>query len=364
MSLESTISEVKKRLARGFPNEQAVSQGVVLPILQELGWDTGETTTVWPEYSTGEGRADFALCCPASQPAIFIEVKQPGKAEVAERQIFSYAVHSGAALIVLTDGRTWSFYAPVVPGNYEDRRVYKLDLFERQPAEAAEVLTRYLSRLRVENGDAFATAQDECRNRYRQTQARAEIPRVWCELVQKGDEDLVNLLAIAVESKVGVRPDTDDIAEYLAGLANLTPEVQRFKPQREPSISVSSATESQNRQSDDSSRSGTLTMFGNSYQYQTAKEAMVIILRELADRDPSFLERCAQHPDAHGRTRQYIARSPDALYPDPRLRAFNNPLPGGWFVATNLNNVEKRSIIRLATEVAGVSLGTDVVVEL
>jgi hypothetical protein len=28
---------------------------------------------------------------------------------------------------------------------------------------------------------------------------------------------------------------------------------------------------------------------------------MVIVLRELAKTDPSFLERCSQHPDAQGR---------------------------------------------------------------
>ena len=38
-------------------------------------------------------------------------------------------------------------------------------------------------------------------------------------------------------------------------------------------------------------------------------------------------------------------------------------LPGGWWVATNLNNVLKKAIIKLATEVAGLTFGKDVVVE-
>ena len=36
--------------------------------------------------------------------------------------------------VVLTDGETWSFYLPAEQGSYEDRRVYKLDLFERPPS--------------------------------------------------------------------------------------------------------------------------------------------------------------------------------------------------------------------------------------
>jgi hypothetical protein len=38
-------------------------------------------------------------------------------------------------------------------------------------------------------------------------------------------------------------------------------------------------------------------------------------------------------------------------------------LPGGWLVATNLNNVLKKTIIRLAAEVAGLTFGKDVIVE-
>ena len=37
-------------------------------------------------------------------------------------------------------------------------------------------------------------------------------------------------------------------------------------------------------------------------------------------------------------------------------------LPGGWLVATNLNNMLKKNIIRLAAEVAGLSFGKDIIV--
>ena len=74
MSLESILTDIIARLRQGrFPNEQAISQGIVLRVLQELGWDIYDTTLVWPEFQTGEGRADFALCHPPSKPADFIE---------------------------------------------------------------------------------------------------------------------------------------------------------------------------------------------------------------------------------------------------------------------------------------------------
>ncbi len=332
MALETTLADVTERLRQGrFPNEQAISQGIVLRLLQELGWDTWDTSIVWPEYQTGEGRVDFALCHPASKPAIFIEVKQPGKAEDAVRQALEYAFHSGVPFVVLTDGKTWSFYLPAEQGSYEDRRVYKLDLFERPLSEATETLGRYLARARIESGEVLETARKEYRSRHRLSQARATIPEAWRELVEKGNEDLVELLAGAVELE----------------RANLGAQgYARFATAEE------------------TTRSGKLLLRGKAYSYTSAKDAMVIVLRELARDDPSCLERCSRHPDAQGRKRRYIARTPEELYPDREdLRDMRESLPGGWLVATNLNNVLKKAIIKLATEVAGLTFGKDVVVE-
>jgi hypothetical protein len=365
MSLETTLSDITARLRQGkFPNEQAISQGVVLRVFQELGWDTWDTTVVWPEYQTGEGRADFALCHPSSKPAVFTEVKQPGKAEDAVRQALEYAFHAGVPFVVLTDGRTWSFYLPAEQGSYEDRRVYKLDLYERPAAEAGEILRRYLERSSVESGEALEAARKEYRSRNRRSQARAAIPEAWRELVEKGDELLVDLLTSAVESKAGVRPDGDDVAEFLAALGKPV-----FVETNRPNATQPSGEVSPRpfvpRPATESSRSGKLVLRGKAHAYHNAKDAMVIVLRELAKGDDSFLERCSQHPDAQGRKRRYIARTPEELYPDREdLRDMRETLPGGWLVATNLNNVLKKTIIRLATEVAGLSFGKDVIVDL
>jgi hypothetical protein len=364
MSLETTLTDITARLRQGkFPNEQAISQGIVLRVFSELGWDTWDTTVVWPEYQTGEGRADFALCHPPSKPAVFTEVKQPGKAEEAVRQSLEYAFHKGVPFVVLTDGRTWSFYLPAEQGSYEDRRVYKLDLYERPPAEAGEILCRYLERARVESGEALEAARKEYRSRNRRSQAKAAIPEAWRELVEKGDELLVEMLAGAVESKAGVRPDNDDVAEFLAGLGRpvIVEAVQRNA--RQPTRSFPTPATTPNS-SGESLRRGKLVLLGKAHSYHNAKDAMVIVLSELAKSDSSFLERCSQHPDAQGRKRRYIARSPEELYPDrDDLRDMRASLPGGWLVATNLNNVLKKTIIRLAAEVAGLSFGKDVIVE-
>ena len=39
-------------------------------------------------------------------------------------------------MAILTDGQEWSFYLPGEQGRYDERRVYKPDLLEREISEA------------------------------------------------------------------------------------------------------------------------------------------------------------------------------------------------------------------------------------
>ena len=343
MSLDTTLADITARLRdNAFPNEQAISQGIVLRVLRELGWDTYTTNVVWPEYQTGSGRVDFALCHPPSKPAIFIEVKHVGKAEGAVKQSLEYAFHRGVPFVVLTDGRTWSFYLPAEQGDYEERRVYKLDLYERSPSEAAGALRRYLVQANVASGQSLEAARTEYRNLNRRSQAKATIPEVWQELVQKRNADVIAILVDAVESKVGFPPDAGDVAEFLGA-----------EPAPQPPTPLSDPPPAPPPQ---------LIIRGERYDCSSAKEAMVIVLHKLASSDSSLLERCAKHSNTRGRKRRYIARTLEELYPDREdLRRHHEKLPGGWLVSTNLNNNIKRKLIHLAAEKAGMSPRKDIV---
>lgn len=374
MSLNTTLADITTRLRKNrFPNEQAISQGIVLRVLRELGWDTYDANIVWPEYQTaGGGRADFALCHPLSKPSIFIEVKHLGKAEGAVEQALLYAFKSGVPFVVLTDGRTWSFYLPAEPGDYDERRVYKLDLYERSPDEAAEKFRQYLGNESVATGEALRAARTEYHNLNRRSQAKAAIPEAWRELVQKRDSSLIETLAGAVESKVGFPPDASDVFEFFgsAAVPKLAPESIPAPPIPSPRLRPAQAQDAELTPEQRAERrsaaakkavasrrataSQQLVIRGKEYQCPTAKDAMVTVLRTLADSDPSFLERFAQHPAAAGRKRRYIGRTLDELYPSGgSFRVQHERLPGGWLVATHIGNPLKRRIIDLAAETAG-----------
>ena len=91
---------------------------------------------------------------------------------------------------------------------------------------------------------------------------------------------------------------------------------------------------------------------------------MVVILRELAKADSTFLQRCSRHPAFRGRKRRYVAQRAADLYPDrPDFAKKHDVLPGGWVVGTHLSNQLKIKIIRGAAEVAGITFGRDVIVD-
>ena len=213
------IELIRSRLSNSaYVNEAAISHGIVTPILSELGWDIADPDQLVPEYPVESGRVDFALLGLGRRPAVFIEVKAVGRALDGDRQLFSYAFKHGVPLCVLTDGREWSVYVPAGQGSYDDRRVYRLQLDDRDPSECERILNRYLSRDRVRNGSAFEDAQRDHRDAAGQREASAIMPRAWAELVAAPEELLIDLVSERTEALCGYRPAVDEAARFLQHL--------------------------------------------------------------------------------------------------------------------------------------------------
>lgn len=95
MNLEKHIEEIRAGIKAGhFSNEASVSAGIVLRLLHALSWPAYDMQVICPEYSLDGRRVDFALCHPPGKPIAFVEVKQIGQSEGAERQLFEYAFHA------------------------------------------------------------------------------------------------------------------------------------------------------------------------------------------------------------------------------------------------------------------------------
>ena len=219
MTLEEHITDIQNKLKNNeYPNEQSISQGIVLRLLSVIQWQVYDTQSVIPEYSIQGRRVDFALCVQKNKPVIFIEVKQPGNTLGADKQLFEYAFHKGVPFAIVTDGKEWHFYLPAEIGNYDERRVYKLDLIERDTQESAYRLERYLFFDEVANGNALENAREDYKNVSKERQAKANIPIAWEKLIEEKDEMLTEVVSEKVESICGFKPTQKQIIAYLNSL--------------------------------------------------------------------------------------------------------------------------------------------------
>jgi len=219
MSIENHIADIQENLKNSkYPNEQSISQGIVLRLLSALGWPVYDTQIVIPEYSIQGRRVDFALCNHKNKPVIFIEVKQPGNMLGADKQLFEYAFHAGVPLAIVTDGKEWHFYLPAEVGSYDDRRVYKLDLIERDVQESAYRLERYIGYKNVVDGKALENAREDYKNVKKTREAKANIPIAWDKLLDDKDDILVDVISEKVESLCGFKPTQNQVLEYLSSL--------------------------------------------------------------------------------------------------------------------------------------------------
>ncbi len=223
MTLKAHIDDIREKLEKGrYPNEAAVSQGIVIRLLEVLAWPKYDTQVVIPEYGVEATRVDFALCHPPSKPIVFIEVKQVGKIEGAERQLFEYAFHEGVPIAILTDGQTWRFFYPSGKGNYRERKVRELDLSQDDSEESAKHLNRYLNYESIPTGEAVRAIEEDYRNLSRQRQVEARLPEAWGKLVEEADEFLLDVVAEKTDSLCGHKPTDEQVLDFLKSLERKT----------------------------------------------------------------------------------------------------------------------------------------------
>jgi hypothetical protein len=377
MGIEQEIESIRAGIQTGrFSNEAAVSQGIVMRLLAALSWPTFDTQVVWPEYSLSGRRVDYALCHPVSRPIAFIEVKQIGQGDGAERQLFEYAFHDGVPMAILTDGREWHFFLPAEQGDYKERRVYMLDIVERDVAECAARLKRYLDYSAIASGEAMQAARDDYRNVSRERQLRAALPVAFAKLIEEEDGMLLEVVADRVETLCGFKPDPDMVASYLKEQLSITRTFPMRQPNRPsvkqnnvvpaaPTIAIARITvpPGTGRPSETLSQIG-FVFDGVFSPCRSAIGVLTQVLDFLSKRDPTFAERFAAIP--HGRTRRYLAKNRDDLYPGrPDLcQEYSTQLVSGWWVSTNHSRQTIARIVEMACGVAKLRFDSELKVHL
>ena len=102
-------------------------------------------------------------------------------------------------------------------------------------------------------------------------------------------------------------------------------------------------------------------LFGQDFPTRFAKDTFVDLLRQFAELEPAFPARFQQAASRIGRSRRYVGRTPQEVYPmKPGLWKHTESFAPGWLVGTNESDDKKRQLLKLACQVMGLRFGRDV----
>ena len=136
LKLAETLNErVSAHRAALSANEIRTRYALIDPLLRELGWDTSDPSAVIPEYTSGSGRADYALMS-AGSPAMMVEAKKLGTPlrDNVLTQGITYCITEGTAHFAVTDGARWEIYETHKPVPIDQKLVAEFDLSSDPPA--------------------------------------------------------------------------------------------------------------------------------------------------------------------------------------------------------------------------------------
>lgn len=350
MNLEQALNKAITNLESGeLLTEAAVKVAVVDSVLRALGWDPADPSRFKPEFAVGKRRVDYALL-DRGKPLVFIEAKHSDvKIGKGEDQLFGYANHQGVPLLVLTNGWNWDFYLSMAAGLPPDRRFYSLDLrLGDNVAEYVEFLGQHLQKDRVVSGKARLSAEGMLQNNKDREKARDAIPGVWSGLIEGREEILTDLLAEEVESTCGVKPAVSDVHAFLAGLkpsGSIAAPTPVLGPLPGPSPPPPKA------------KLKGFVFNGMRTECKSAVSTLAEVLKAFQLENPGFMDSLA--PNTVAKTSRLVAREHTDLYANyDSYRGKVRDLGNGWWMGTHYSSARIRKYIRVACEVAGVKLGS------
>lgn len=197
-------------------DEAATKQTIILRILSSLGWDQYNRHEVYPEYTVGTKKVDYALRI--NQSVVFIEVKKVSEdleKEKHQEQLLNYSFQQGVKLAILTNGITWWFYLPLHEGNWNKRKIYSIDINEQNSEEIATKFIKFLSYENVKNGIAFTNAEKVKKAKDKQKILEETIPKAWTKILNEFNPSLIELINETIEKISGYRADEQLIQNFI-----------------------------------------------------------------------------------------------------------------------------------------------------
>jgi len=216
-SLAERLHELAANFERGmFATHHQAVDGIVLPLLRCLGWETGDPGVAVPAFTTAAGSVDFALCHPVGDPRILIKIGALAESAAApNHHPFEDPSIRALQLAISDDGRDWRLHFPAARGSIRNRRFARFDIVDDPHERVAGTLDTFLSFHAAKHGEAFREAE----RAYAERRFQAEAPAAWRRCLQ-GSEVLRRFLREMKEG-TGAPADRKRAQGFIHGQINL-----------------------------------------------------------------------------------------------------------------------------------------------
>ena len=310
-------------------DEAATKQAVILRVLKSLGWDPFNIDEVYPEYSVGGRRVDYALRH-NGRNKVFIEVKKVNEdLEKHQEQLLNYSFQEGVKLAILTNGISWWFYLPLHEGSWEQRKYYTIEIYDQETKDIVQKFEEFLSKENVISDRAIENAEKIYKSRQKRVLIEATLPKAWEKIITEPDELLVELLADTTEKLCGYKPDNEVVAQFLMKVSQVPVQSQQRK--QKVSTPVQSPSSQYSRSPSKSYTGKSIVAFtfkGTRYPVRSWKEMLIKISSLMLSAHRKQFNNVLS---LVGRKRQYFSRNPNELRSPEKI---NNT---DIYVETNLN---------------------------
>ena len=214
----------------GDLDEKAVEFAVILPLLQQLGWNTTDVTEVYPQRKlTNNHRPDFDLQVGGQSRAV-VEVKK-WAADLNpdnERQLQGYCQEVGPSVAALTNGHRWWLYIGPWkrPRGGALRPFLDFDIGD-DPEEAESYFRDFLARENLtsqQDVNRTVKAAKDLRGRQeRRVEVMRRLTEVWNDLASN-EPNLVEVVKTLAEHN-GIHPRDRDIEEFIRKSGSLVNQI-------------------------------------------------------------------------------------------------------------------------------------------
>ena len=215
-SFENTLAKIKSFDLRSF-DEQAVKQGVILPLLNRIGWDTEDMNEVRPELQTkGIKKVDYA-CIVGGTSRMFVEAKawSVPLTQAEENQLNEYCRSAKVNHGVLTNGREWRLYLHKPHRKWEQKMFLKVDIVSEEPSSVEDNFIKFLARANLLENQAVNAARDLIRQEEEENVLREVVKDVVDKVTTA---ELAVFIADKVQNPSGSRPSDEQVEKILSRL--------------------------------------------------------------------------------------------------------------------------------------------------